>query len=67
MRIAHVTDCYLPRLGGIEMQVRALAAHQLAADPSAGHKAGRGRRHLGEPAARFEHDHDLAGQELQLQ
>jgi glycosyltransferase involved in cell wall biosynthesis len=31
MRIAHVTDCYLPRLGGIEMQVRDLAAHQRAA------------------------------------
>jgi glycosyltransferase involved in cell wall biosynthesis len=31
MRIAHVTDCYLPRLGGIEMQVHDLAAHQIAA------------------------------------
>ena len=28
MRIAHVTDCYLPRLGGIEMQVRDLATRQ---------------------------------------
>lgn len=28
MRIAHVTDCYLPRLGGIEMQVHDLAARQ---------------------------------------
>ena len=31
MRIAHVTDCYLPRTGGIELQVRDLAAHQRAA------------------------------------
>ena len=28
MRIAHVSDCYLPRTGGIETQVRALAMHQ---------------------------------------
>jgi glycosyltransferase involved in cell wall biosynthesis len=28
MRIAHVTDCFLPRLGGIEMQVRDLALRQ---------------------------------------
>ncbi|MEO6501552.1 MAG: glycosyltransferase family 4 protein [Jatrophihabitantaceae bacterium] len=31
MRIAHVTDCYLPRLGGIERQVLGLATAQLAA------------------------------------
>lgn len=31
MRIVHVTDCYLPRLGGIEMQVHDLAARQRAA------------------------------------
>jgi glycosyltransferase involved in cell wall biosynthesis len=31
MRIAHVTDCYLPRLGGIEMHVHDLANRQLAA------------------------------------
>lgn len=30
MRIAHVTDCYLPRLGGIELQVRDLAGRQAA-------------------------------------
>jgi glycosyltransferase involved in cell wall biosynthesis len=28
VRIAHVSDCYLPRLGGIEVQVRALATRQ---------------------------------------
>ncbi len=28
MRIAHVTDCYLPRTGGIELQVRDLAEQQ---------------------------------------
>lgn len=28
MRIAHVSDCYLPRTGGIETQVRALAVRQ---------------------------------------
>jgi glycosyltransferase involved in cell wall biosynthesis len=28
MRIAHVTDCFLPRLGGIEMQVYDLALRQ---------------------------------------
>lgn len=28
MRIAHVSDCYLPRTGGIETQVRALALAQ---------------------------------------
>jgi glycosyltransferase involved in cell wall biosynthesis len=28
MRIAHVSDCYLPRLGGIEMQVHGLAIRQ---------------------------------------
>ena len=31
MRIAHVTDCYLPRLGGIEMQVHDLAVRQRGA------------------------------------
>jgi glycosyltransferase involved in cell wall biosynthesis len=31
VRIAHVSDVYLPRLGGIELHVRDLAAHQLAA------------------------------------
>lgn len=31
MRIAHVSDCYLPRTGGIETQVRALALHQAEA------------------------------------
>ncbi len=30
VRIAHVTDCYLPRTGGIETQVRALALQQRA-------------------------------------
>jgi glycosyltransferase involved in cell wall biosynthesis len=30
MRIAHVSDCYEPRTGGIETQVRALAVHQAA-------------------------------------
>ncbi len=30
MRILHVTDCYLPRLGGIEMHVSDLAARQAA-------------------------------------
>ena len=28
MRIAHVSDCYLPRLGGIEVQVRGIAMEQ---------------------------------------
>jgi len=31
MRIAHVSDCYAPRTGGIETQVRALANRQSAA------------------------------------
>lgn len=31
MRIAHVSDCYAPRTGGIETQVRALALRQAAA------------------------------------
>ncbi|HET9656323.1 MAG TPA: glycosyltransferase family 4 protein [Kineosporiaceae bacterium] len=31
MRIGHISDCYLPRLGGIEMQVHDLAVHQRAA------------------------------------
>ena len=31
MRILHVSDCYLPRLGGIEVQVRELAVRQAAA------------------------------------
>lgn len=31
MKIAHLSDCYLPRLGGIEMQVHDLAARQAAA------------------------------------
>lgn len=31
MRIAHVSDCYLPRLGGIERQVNDLAVRQQAA------------------------------------
>lgn len=28
MRVLHVTDCYLPRIGGIELHVRDLAAQQ---------------------------------------
>ena len=31
MKIVHLSDCYLPRLGGIEMQVRDLARRQTAA------------------------------------
>lgn len=31
MRIVHVSDCYPPRTGGIESQVRDLATHQAAA------------------------------------
>ncbi|MFM8774511.1 MAG: glycosyltransferase, partial [Actinomycetota bacterium] len=31
MRIVHVSDCYLPRTGGIETQVRSLALAQAAA------------------------------------
>jgi glycosyltransferase involved in cell wall biosynthesis len=31
VRIAHVTDCYLPRLGGIELQVHDLARRQAGA------------------------------------
>ena len=31
MRIAHVTDVYLPRLGGVELQVHDLAERQRAA------------------------------------
>lgn len=31
LRIVHVSDCYLPRLGGIEMQVHDLACRQAAA------------------------------------
>ena len=30
MRIAHISDCYLPRTGGIETQVRGLALAQVA-------------------------------------
>ncbi len=30
MRVAHISDCYLPRTGGIELQVRGLAHAQLA-------------------------------------
>lgn len=31
MRIVHVTDCYLPQVGGIESQVADLVRHQIAA------------------------------------
>ena len=31
MRVLHVSDCYLPRLGGIELQVHDLASRQAAA------------------------------------
>ncbi|HEV7656172.1 MAG TPA: glycosyltransferase family 4 protein [Mycobacteriales bacterium] len=31
MRIAHVSDSYLPRLGGMELQIAGLAGHQQAA------------------------------------
>jgi len=31
MRVLHISDCYLPRLGGIEVQVRDLATRQRAA------------------------------------
>ncbi len=30
MRVAHISDCYLPRTGGIELQVRGLSQAQLA-------------------------------------
>ncbi|MFC6345407.1 glycosyltransferase family 4 protein, partial [Nocardioides hankookensis] len=30
MRIVHVSDCYLPRLGGIEIHLRDLVQHQRA-------------------------------------
>ena len=30
MRIVHISDCYMPRLGGIEVQVRAIAMAQAA-------------------------------------
>jgi glycosyltransferase involved in cell wall biosynthesis len=30
VRVAHLSDCYLPRLGGIETQVHGLARHQRA-------------------------------------
>jgi len=35
MRILHISDCYLPRLGGIETQVHALAVVQRAAGHAA--------------------------------
>lgn len=57
MRVLHVTDCYLPRLGGIEVHVSDLVSHQRAAgidarvmtltggegtkDPAWVHRAGR--------------------------
>jgi glycosyltransferase involved in cell wall biosynthesis len=57
MRVLHVTDCYLPRLGGIEVHVSNLVGHQRAAgidarvmtlsagdpssDPAWVHRAGR--------------------------
>jgi glycosyltransferase involved in cell wall biosynthesis len=34
LRVVHVSDCYPPRTGGIESQVRDLAAHQAAAGHS---------------------------------
>ncbi len=34
MRVAHVSDCYLPRTGGIELQVRGLSQAQHAAGES---------------------------------
>lgn len=34
MRVAHISDCYLPRTGGIELQVRGLSQAQLAAGES---------------------------------
>ena len=30
MRIVHISDCFEPRVGGIETQVGDLAAHQVA-------------------------------------
>lgn len=35
MRIVHVSDCYWPRLGGIELHLRDLVAHQRAAGDDA--------------------------------
>jgi glycosyltransferase involved in cell wall biosynthesis len=46
MRIVHVADCYLPRLGGIELHVRDLAERQRAA----GHEVTVVTRTPGEPA-----------------
>jgi glycosyltransferase involved in cell wall biosynthesis len=53
VRILHVSDCYLPRLGGIEVQVHALARRQLAA----GH-------HVEVATATPRARHDEAGRDL---
>ena len=59
MRIIHVSDCYPPRMGGIETQVRDLAAsqvlaghevHVLTATPLAGGAGGEHAPELGHPA-----------------
>jgi glycosyltransferase involved in cell wall biosynthesis len=68
VRVAHVTDVYLPRLGGIEMQVHDLATRQreagldvnvLTTTPPAAHSAARAERdpdwvrRIGPPSAGF--------------
>ncbi|HIZ37479.1 MAG TPA: glycosyltransferase, partial [Candidatus Ruania gallistercoris] len=58
MRITHVTDSYLPRLGGIETQVHGLAIRQARA----GHEVHVLTTTAGEPGARgrsTEHDGPL--------
>ena len=60
MRILHVTDCFLPQMGGIETQVSGLALHQAERGddvavftttlPASG-RIGATRAHLGTPGS----------------
>ena len=49
MRILHVTDCYLPRLGGIETHVQDLVTQQRAEGHDAGSYPDPGRRGAADP------------------
>jgi glycosyltransferase involved in cell wall biosynthesis len=58
MRVLHVTDYYVPRLGGIELHVRDLADHQRAA----GHGAEVATVMAGEPDACWVHRLGASGE-----
>ncbi len=60
VRIAHVTDCYLPRLGGIELQVHDLASRQAAHHDVTIFTITQGAARFGRTRTSFDTHHEVA-------